>query len=343
MRTKGGDEAFPTNSQKTMLDLVAIGGMMVEFTCVGKTDAGMLLYERNPLGASVNVASQVAKLGGRAGIIATIGKDEHGDYLYGLIESMGLDVRNVKFSEDAGTMIRFSYLKDDGERYLTNYKGPRSDLEIYTDKIDISQAGDTKVFLYTHLSHIEDTPIHQTTADLLGTAADGNAMIAYAPNRRTPFNTQEERQAAADSVESSQILKLTVEELEFIFGEKDIYRGTGKLLRNNAKIVAVTMGKDGCFLRNRNGCAYQPAYAVDVLDTTGAGDSFMGAMIYMLTRDGIDLDAMTKRDLDETACFANACASASTMLRGSFTAMPSIASVQWIIKNTPRALSAMTV
>jgi fructokinase len=103
------------------------------------------------------------------------------------------------------------------------------------------------------------------------------------------------------------------------------------------------MGRDGCFLRNRNGCAYQPAYAVDVLDTAGVGDSFMGALIYMLTREGVDIDNMTKSDLDETADFANACASASTMLRGSFTAMPGAGSVQWIMKNTPRAPSAMTV
>jgi sugar/nucleoside kinase (ribokinase family) len=343
MRTKGGGEAFPANSQKAMLDLVAIGGMMVEFTCVGKTEAGMLLYERNPHSASVNVVSQVAKLGGRAGIIATIGKDEHGEYLYDLIERMGLDVRNVKFSDNAGTMIQFSYLEEGGGRYLTDYKGPRADLEIYTDRIDRDQAGETKVFLYTHLSHTVGAPIFQTTEDLRNTAADNNAMIAYAPNRHIPFKTHEERRTVADSVESSQILKLTVEELEFILGEKDIYMATGKLLRNNAKIVAVTMGKNGCFLRNRNGCAYQPAYAVDALDTTGVGDSFMGAMIYMLTRDGVDLDAMTKGDLDETANFANACASASTMLRGSFTAMPGIASVRWVIKNTPRALSAMIV
>jgi fructokinase len=326
-----------------MLDLVAVGGLTIEFTCVGKTEAGMLLYERNPRGASIDVVSQVAKLGGRAGIIATVGKDEHGEYLYGLIESMGLDMRNVKFSDSTGTRIQFAYLREDGVRCLTDYKGSRADLEIYADKIDANQVGDAKVFLHTHLSRAADVQVSLTTDGLRNAAAENDVMIAYSPNRHLPFDTPEDRQSVVDAIESSHILKLTVEELESILGEKDIYRATGKLLRNNAKIVAVTMGRDGCFLRNRNGCAYQPAYAVDVLDATGAGDSFMGAMIYMLTRNKTDLDGMTKSDLDETADFANACASASTMLQGSFTAMPGLGSVQWIMKNTPKAPSAMTV
>lgn len=88
------------------LDLISMGDLMIDFSCIGKSRAGQLIFERNPGGAPMNVASQLKKLGGTAGIISCVGKDEHGEYLYDLArEVLEFDVTNLQYTEKVGTRL----------------------------------------------------------------------------------------------------------------------------------------------------------------------------------------------------------------------------------------------
>ncbi|MDR1505231.1 MAG: carbohydrate kinase [Prevotella sp.] len=314
------------------MDLVSVGDLIIDFTCVGKNDAGILLFERNPGGAPINVASQLVKLGGSAGVICTVGKDEHGEYLRDLVRDMGIDITNLRFSNTMGTRCLFVYFKDGNDRYFTDYKSPRSDLEIYTNDLDFNQIKNSKVILYTSLSIIKDKPIYESTKLLLETARDNSVKIAYDPNFRFPYETSEQKQMVVSAIKGAHILKLTIEELDYFLGTTNVFKATEELLAGNAEIIAVTLGKKGCFLRNKNACVYQPAYDVNVLDTTGAGDSFMGALIYKLTRKNICASELSESALNHVAEFCNACASVSTTRRGSLLVMPTYEEVLLVMK-----------
>lgn len=316
---------------------------MIDFTCLGKSDAGMLLFERNPGGSVMNVAAQVARLGGKSGAIACVGADEHGDYLRGLIRDMGIDVRNISTNLKLGTRMLFVYFKEGGDRYFTDYRGPRSDLEIDPDAIDYGQIAESRVFLHSPLCNSYDKPIYETTQRALATAAKHGVLTAYDANFRFPYEDEKLRQMDIDSIKSADILKMTVEEFEYYLGETDVIRGADKLVAGGTRIIAVSMGRDGCYIRNRKASAYQPAYAVDTLDTTGAGDSFMGALIYQVTRPGVDMDALDAGDLSRMAEFANASASASTTRRGSLLVMPNQEEVRDIMASVPKAPTCMVV
>jgi sugar/nucleoside kinase (ribokinase family) len=309
---------------------------MIDFTCVGKNEAGILLFERNPGGAPINVASQLVNLGGSAGVICTVGKDEHGEYLRDLVRDMGIDITNLRFSDTMGTRCLFVYFKDGNDRYFTDYKSPRSDLEIYTGDLDINQIKNSKVFLYTSLSTIKDKPIYESTKFLLEAAKSNGVKIAYDPNFRFPYKNPEQKQMVISAIRGAHILKLTIEELDYFLGTADIFRATEELLAGNAEIIAVTMGKNGCFLRNKNAFVYQPAYDVEVLDTTGAGDSFMGALIYKLTRGNLCVSELGESALNHTAEFCNACASVSTTRRGSLLVMPTYEQALLAMKKTAK-------
>lgn len=326
-----------------VLDLVSIGDLMIDFTCLGESDSGMLLYERNPGGSVMNVAAQVARLGGRAGAIACVGVDEHGDYLRGLMRDMGIDVRNVSTNDRLGTRMLFVYFKDGGERYFTDYRGPRSDLEINPDAVDYDQVARARVFLHSPLCNAYDKPIHETTRRALDVAAENGVLTAYDANYRFPYEDEKLRQLDIESIKNAAILKMTAEEFAYYLDEKDIVRGAKALIAGGTRIIAVSMGRDGCYIRNRNADAYQPAFAVDTLDTTGAGDSFMGALIYQVTRPGVDMDAFDAADLNRIAEFANACASASTTRRGSLLVMPNQEEVAEILATVSRAPGCMSV
>ncbi|WP_343210596.1 carbohydrate kinase [Anaerolentibacter hominis] len=318
------------------LDLVSIGDLMLDFTCIGETKPGILAYERNPGGAPSNVASQLARLGGKAGLIATVGPDEHGEYLYRLAkEELKFDVTNLVFSQNVGTKIAFVYFKEGNDRYFTNYLSARADLDIRADRLNLDQLRHCKVLNYTPLSHERGYPIFETVKLVVKAAREAGALIAYDPNFRFPYEDPARKQLVVDAIEEANILKLTLEELDYFLGERDLMAATDKLLAGNARIIAVTMGAGGCFLRNKRAFTYQPTYDVDVMDTTGAGDSYMGSLIYAITREGVDIDSIGEEELIRIARFCNACSSASTMNRGSLLVMPDREKVSKIMGGVP--------
>lgn len=313
-------------------DFVAMGELMIDFTCVGASDAGMLLYERNPGGAPMNVAAQVARLGGEVGVISAVGDDEHGEFLRQTVENLGIDVSNVTVSRTLGTRCIFVYLNDGNDRCFTNYRGTRPDLEIDPDSIDYSQVAAAKAIYFSPLANTYTKPIFEARRRALKVAEESGALVVYDPNYRFPYEDQRLRQLDIEAILGADILKMTAEEFSYYLGEDDIMRGSENLLKGRARLVAVSMGKDGCFLRSRSGCAYKPTFDVPVVDTTGAGDSFIGAIAYQATRPGVRLDSLSSEELHGMAEFANACASASTMHRGSLTVMPDRAEAYRIMR-----------
>lgn len=314
-----------------MFDIVSIGDLLIDFTCVGESEQGMLLFERNPGGSSMNVAAQTNSLGGNAAVISTVGRDEHGEFLIDLVRDMGINVDNLQVTDAMGTRLMFVYLDEDNDRTFSPYKGTRSDLQTQADLLDYSQIENCKVFCYTPLSYSKGLPVFEASRRLLEVANKNNVLLAFDPNYRFPYTDRELRQMVTDAIMGSHILKLTEQELSYFVDGMDILSGTERLINGGAKLVAISMGKEGCFLRNQNGYAYSPTFKVDTKDTTGAGDSFMGALIYAATRAGVDIDALNKAELLEMVKFCNASAALCTTKRGSLLVMPTLAEVEKLL------------
>ncbi len=272
----------------------------------------------------MNVAAQVARLGGKVGVISVVGDDEHGAFLRQTVESLGIDISNVAVSGSLGTRCIFVYLNDGNDRCFTNYRGTRPDLEIDPDSIDYSQVAAAKAIYFSPLANTYTKPIFEARSRALKVAEESGALVVYAPNYRFPCEDQRLRQLDIEAILGADILKMTAEEFSYYLEEDDIMRGSENLLKGRARLVAVSMGRDGCFLRSRNGFAYKSAFDVSVVDTTGAGDSFIGAIAYQVTRPGVSIDRRSSEVLLRMAECANACASASTTRRGSLMVMPDL-------------------
>lgn len=323
--------------KEKMLDLVSLGDLMIDFSCMGKSNAGRLLFERNPGGAPMNVAAQLSRLGGKAGVICCLGRDEHGEYLYDLAKNeMGFDMTNVQFTEKDGTRFLFVYFDQDKERSFTNYKGARSDLMIEASKVDLSQIRRCKVFNYTPLAFEFDYPIAKAAELALEEANSAGVITAFDSNYRFPFKDKKVYHAVQNAIYGAQIVKLSLDDMRYFMKEENVFSACEKLLAGNAKIVAFTMGAFGSLLYTQKGGSYRPAYRVNVLDTTGAGDSFMGALIYLLTRESVDIEKLSTQDLERMGDFCNACAAVSTMTRGSLLAMPILSQTEHVMETAPR-------
>lgn len=100
-------------------------------------------------------------------------------------------------------------------------------------------------------------------------------------------NLEELRQTVREFMKFADGIKISNEELEFITGCKTIEAALPDLFAHRAGYVVYTMGQDGAAVYIGNGMVQVPGYSVGVRDTTGAGDSFIGAFLFCLLRDGI--------------------------------------------------------
>lgn len=128
-----------------------------------------------------------------------------------------------------------------------------------------------------------------------------------------------------EGLKLADIIKVSDEEMLLLTGEQDCESGSRALAQYGADLVLVTLGEKGAFFRLGECCGSVPGYKVTVADTNGAGDTFLGAMLYCLR--GMDRQAirsLTAEQLAGFVAFANRAASLTTSRPGAIPAMPTL-------------------
>ena len=124
--------------------------------------------------------------------------------------------------------------------------------------------------------------------------------------------------------------------MQLITNESDLARGSQALLEMGPSLVLVSLGAKGAYYRNAVGAGHLPTYDVPTVDTTGAGDAFMGAIHYQLRRKAAeDLRTLPAFELEEIVRFGNAAGSLTTTKGGAIPAMPSMVEIQNCIDSIP--------
>lgn len=137
-------------------------------------------------------------------------------------------------------------------------------------------------------------------------------------------------------VEGPNLLKVSEEEMQLITNKSDLARGSQALLEMGPSLVLVSLGAKGAYYRNAVGAGHLPTYDVPTVDTTGAGDAFMGAIHYQLRgKDAEDLRTLPAFELEEIVRFGNAAGSLTTTKGGAIPAMPSMVEIQNCIASIP--------
>ena len=98
-----------------MVDVTALGEVLIDFTPYGTSEGGQALFEQNPGGAPANVLAAIARFGGTAAFIGKVGDDMHGKLLKETLEKEGIDVTGLIEDPDYFTTLAFVALKN-GER-----------------------------------------------------------------------------------------------------------------------------------------------------------------------------------------------------------------------------------
>lgn len=313
-----------------MFDVTALGETLIDFTPGGVNAQGMELFACNPGGAPANVLAMVARLGGKTAFIGKVGKDDFGDFLRRTMQDSGIDTTGLVADNELHTTLAFVRLDEHGDRSFTFYRDLGADAMLQSREVRREQIDAAGIFHFGSVS-LTAEPCRTATMDAARYARQQGKLISFDPNFR-PLLWLDEAQAGnwmRQGVQLADILKVSEEEMQLLTGESDPQKGAGKLLEMGPSLVLVSMGAKGAYYQNRAGSGHVPAFDVETVDTNGAGDAFLGAVLYQLrSASAADLAAMPPERLRRIVCFANAAGSLTTMKNGAIPAMPTMEEIE---------------
>lgn len=314
--------------------IVSFGEMLIDFV---PDEAGVSLAEsrafiKAPGGAPANVACAITKLGGTSAFIGKVGDDEFGKMLVDILEKNGVNTEGVCFDKDARTALAFVTLKRNGEREFMFYRNPSADMLLTTSELHLDLIKKAKVFHYGSISLITE-PCRSAHIEAMKTAKEGGIILSYDPNLRIPLwpSPQAAREGIMSIWKEADIIKVSDEEVEFLTqGDATKEEVVKTLWFDGLKLLLVTDGEKGCRYFTKDFKGSVKGYAVKTIDTTGAGDAFVGSFLYSLAKDPSILQDENK--LKEVLELSNACGAICTTEKGAIPALPSLPQALELVK-----------
>ena len=315
-------------------DVVALGELLIDFTEYGKSDRGNKLFEANPGGAPCNVLAMLQKLGKKTAFIGKVGNDQFGRILSETISSIGIDSSNLIFDNEIPTTLAFVGKTLDGDREFSFYRKPGADMMLKAGEINEDLLKEAKIFHFGTLSMTDDI-VREATISAINKAKQYGSLISLDPNLREPLwkSLDEAKAQMKSAISYCDILKISDNEIEFLTGEKDFDEGVKKIREEyDIPLICVTMGKDGSIAYYKDKKVIATGFEQkNVVDTTGAGDTFCGSVLSYICDNG--LENLTEDQIREMITFANAAASIVTTRAGAILSMPSSKEISEIINN----------
>lgn len=307
-----------------MFDVIAIGESLIDFTPNGMNDMGMQLFACNPGGAPANVLAMNAKLGGRTAFIGKVGNDDFGRFLQRTMFDANIDISSILLTNEVPTTLAFVQLAPDGDRSFSFYRKPGADIMLRADEVSDTLLQDCRIFHFGSVS-LTDEPCRTATIQSVIKAKAAGAMISYDPNYR-PLLWNDEKSAVQEMIGAMQyadILKVSEEEMTLLTNETDLETGSEKLASYGPSLIFVTLGSNGAFYFTPSGCGIVNTCSVDTVDTTGAGDAFLGALLHYIEGRNLEqLKEISKEEWNQAIAFANAAGTLTTTKKGAIKAMP---------------------
>ncbi|XVF72199.1 hypothetical protein PTKIN_Ptkin12aG0100900 [Pterospermum kingtungense] len=315
--------------------IVSFGEMLIDFVpdVAGVSLAESHAFIKAPGGAPANVACAIAKLGSVCAFIGKVGEDEFGHMLVDILKKNGVNCDGVCFDKQARTALAFVTLKTDGQREFMFYRNPSADMLLNDSELNMGLIKQAKIFHYGSISLITE-PCKTAHLAAMKAAKAAGALLSYDPNVRLPLWPSPE--AAKEGIKSiwnqADFVKVSDDEVAFLTGGDPQKEEVVKSLWNdNFKLLVVTDGPKGCRYFTKSFKGRVDGFQVKTIDTTGAGDAFVGAFLQSVANDTNIFN--DEKKLKEALVFANACGAISTTVKGAIPSLPDRSQAQKLLKS----------
>lgn len=307
-----------------MYDVVALGELLIDFTTIRADSDGYPTMAAHPGGAPANFLAAIAKFGGKAAMLGKVGTDTFGKLLTSTLREVGIETKGIVASDEFFTTLAFVTLDANGDREFAFARKPGADTQLRFDELELSLLDETCVFHFGTLS-LTGEPSRTTTYRAVEYAREHGKLITFDPNLRKPLwrELDEAKQQMLWGLAHADVVKISDEEVEFLFG-LGVQEGAQYILEHfPVKLVFVTCGPDGCWFQNKNASGHVDSLRnIKVVDTTGAGDIFSGSAVWKLLQTGKTPEALDEAALREIVSFACTAAGLSTTKPGGISSVP---------------------
>ena len=260
-------------------------------------------------GKGSNQAVAAARLGAEVTFIGRLGKDVFANLAYEIWDAEGINSDYVVQDEETATGVAPIFVDSAGENMIVVVLGANS--RIQSSDIDAARE-------------------RIAAADVLVAQLEINTdMVTYAlqvakeVGITTILNPAPAAPIARETIQLADFLTPNETELESLSGGpvSDVEAAARALMTRDDQTVVVTMGAQGAQIVSRDQSGLQPTFNVDVLDTTGAGDAFNGALAVGLAEGKTLNDAVRFANATAALCVTKAGAAGSAPYRADVDAM----------------------
>lgn len=278
-----------TELNKTAINktrILCIGEALIDMICI---DKGRSLSQGDNFlkktgGAPTNVAAAIAALGGNVTMAAKVGNDPFGKQLIDTMEDFGVSTKFMLQDDTHFTTFAFVSLMEDGERDFVFNRGADGQLsEADIEAIDLDEYG---IVHFGSATAFLPGPLQQAYVSLLKKAVAKNIFVSFDPNYRHLLFKNDKPSFIEQSwyfLQHCNFFKLSDEEAMLLTNTTTVMDAAQKLLEQTSALFTITLGKDGTLLGFQKNISILPSIKIAAVDTTGAGDAFVGAVLYQLS------------------------------------------------------------
>lgn len=264
-----------------MAKVICPGEVLIDFISLenGKKLVDVEKFQKKAGGAPANVATALVKLGASAEFVGAVGKDSFGKFLIETLNRYEVGTSQVIEDEHLGTTIAYVSIDENGERDFEFMRG--ADGNISPQQIDFNAFKDCKIIHLGSATALLGAQLYEVYQAFIEFANQHDKFISFDPNYRDALYHDKQElfvKHCKEVIKHVDLIKVSEEEGQIITGESDHHQMIAALHDLGAKIVTLTLGKEGSLVSIENTYKVE-SIPVQMIDSTGAGDAFIGALL----------------------------------------------------------------
>lgn len=312
-----------------MKKILCIGELLIDFftTDIKQSLIEATTFEKQAGGAPANVAAAIAKLGGNAYFCGKVGDDAFGHFLKQTLQTAGVCTEQLILDPLAPTTLAFVSREADGERDFVFNRGADELLRI--EDLHLQKLMAMDIIHFGSATALLSEPFSKTYAQLMQTLLLQNHFISFDPNYRANLwkgDTERFIEKCEPFLEAAHFIKMSDEEL-LVFARTDNFDEALEWISQfDNKVIAITRGAAGTIFIQHGTITIIPSIPVKAIDSTGAGDAFVGAVLYELAT--LDTRELSQAEWIAIIEFANRVGAKVCEKVGAMEALPTLEEAQ---------------
>ncbi|WED24208.1 aminoimidazole riboside kinase [Vibrio sp. JC009] len=280
-------------------------------------------YLKCPGGAPANVAVAVSRLGGDSAFFGRVGQDPLGRFMKQTLADEGVKTEFMLLDEEQRTSTVIVDLDDSGERSFTFMVKPSADQFMQVSDIPAFSANE---WLHVCSIALANEPSRGSTFKAMEQIKAAGGFVSFDPNLRDEVwaDQSEIKETVLKAVSMADVVKFSDDELLFLTDTNSLEEGLAAIKQYNNPLVLITQGAKGALVIQGERQELIAGKAVKPVDTTGAGDAFVGGLITRLAQSN---DWNTAEYVESAVRWANGCGALATTQKGAMTALPNEAAL----------------